>query len=188
MNLKNHQPKKSAVGHRVEIFLRGQYPRNSAKLIGRQFGVSPATAERWLRGEAPTVAHFEKMAAAFGEPFLREVFNEAFVARDERLERLEQNLSLVTHGLLASAHVAGPASVLPEQSDRSLADRARSWLIWIQRMSRFINWDELRQIVPSPARQELIGELIKTIPVTIPSHTDIYASTEIIDYNYPSEN
>ncbi len=62
------------VGPRTANFLRVRYPRPRAKQIAKDFKVSTATAERWLAGEAPTVAYIEQMTAMFGEAYVRAVY------------------------------------------------------------------------------------------------------------------
>lgn len=82
----------AGLGPRVAAFLRERYPRDRAKLIGRDFSVSPGTAERWLAGYAPAVWHIEAMYEVFGEAFARSLFVEAFAGRDARLQQLERAL------------------------------------------------------------------------------------------------
>src|SRR4051794_20791050 len=81
------------VGPRVAEFLREAYPKHHAKLIARDFKVSPSTAERWLAGHAPTVSHLEEMTGRWGERFIAAVFREAFERRDQRIALIEAELA-----------------------------------------------------------------------------------------------
>lgn len=79
----------SGLGPRISRLLKQIYPRDRAKLIARRFKVSESTAERWLRGHAPTTQYIEEMYAEWGITFVKAVFIEAFQNEDPRIAALE---------------------------------------------------------------------------------------------------
>jgi hypothetical protein len=79
----------SGLGPRISQLLKQIYPRDRAKLIARRFKVSESTAERWLRGHAPTTHYIEEMYAEWGIRFVQAVFIEAFQNEDPRIAALE---------------------------------------------------------------------------------------------------
>jgi hypothetical protein len=116
-------PQILGVGPHVAAFLRLAYPRHRAKRIAREFGVSPKTAERWLAGAAPTIAHVEAMVACWGARFLAAVFPEAFTQRDRRIAELEAELA---RSPARTMDAGSPACDLPGTSAGALSSEGGS--------------------------------------------------------------
>jgi len=135
------------LGPRVAAFLREAYPRDRAKLIARRFRVSESTAERWLRGHAPTTDHIEEMYGEWGTAFVMAVFSEAFAARDPRVSELE------AYRAQEARAVHRPRDVQPRPS-LPTADHVECSARQVQASARQV-WD--------PGRR-LIGELLETVP------------------------
>lgn len=112
-------PQNLGVGPRVAAFLRGAYSRDRAKRIARDFRVSPQTAERWLAGHAPTVAHIEAMVAQFGRPFIAALFVEACQEQEQRIAALEAELARMR----AEAERAKAAVPVPGERERLRSSR-----------------------------------------------------------------
>ena len=150
------------VGPRTADFLRQRYPKARAKLIARDFGVSVGTAERWLRGEAPTVAHIEQMTALFGEDYIRAVFAEAFENQDKRVSELESSLveTFVAGGLAGIVAGAAYAHGLLNQG----ASIFSGVVSWAAGLVGFSPGQNLIEFQASPERVILIEGLIETVP------------------------
>jgi len=139
------------LGPRIAAFLRDAYPRDRAKLIARRFDVSESTAERWLRGVAPTTAYLEEMYGEWGAPFVRAVFLEAFDVRDPRIAALESQQK--ARQTTAPPKVPGPPPETPplsggvEYSARRLYSRAEA---------------SARHVGPSVC--SILADLVSTIP------------------------
>ena len=154
-------PATYGVGARTAAFLRQAYRRPRAKLIARDFGISPKTAELWLQGTAPTTAHIEKMIAMFGERYLRMAFPEAFQKSDDRLQTLK--------GLYFQVFWEGGAAGVVVPLDHSRGRRSdgkrafKKVLAWLAR--RFHLQPRTAQIkLPSHSeRTNLIEGLIETV-------------------------
>ena len=157
------------VGPRTAAFLHETYPKPRAKLIARDFKVSTGTAERWLRGEAPTVGHIEQMTATFGPPYIRALFIEAFDQQDKRIKELEA-LSL---GALVAQGVKGVDAGLTYI--RSLFDQVTAVLGAVANRA-----GNLVGASPSPTaieafpenRMLLINGLIGTVPKAVSGPLD----------------
>lgn len=155
------------IGPRTAAFLREIYPKDRAKLIARDFRVSVGTAERWLRGEAPTTAHVEQMVARFGAPYLRRLFVEAF---DEGDSRLEQLMVSVSQGLVA-ASLAGVMTGVAHARDllyrggNAIGEAAG----WALRAIGLENSAPLLEAPNDPERILLIEALIETVPLALPA-------------------
>ncbi|WP_198384227.1 hypothetical protein [Roseomonas sp. KE2513] len=150
------------VGPRTAEFLRQRYPKSRAKLIARDFGVSIGTAERWLRGAAPTVAHIEQMTALFGEEYVRVVFAEAFASQDQRVAALEASIvgTFVAGGLAGILAGTAYAHGLLNQG-ATIFSSAVNWAVG------FIGLSPSHQLIEfqaSPERVLLIEGLIETVP------------------------
>lgn len=62
------------MGSRVSWWLRRRYRTHTAKKVAREFGVSVATAKRWLAGALPTTDHLSAMAGRFGHTFVALIY------------------------------------------------------------------------------------------------------------------
>ena len=98
------------------MFLRSRYPHHRAKTLARVFSVSVTTAQRWLDGYPPTIRHFEKMYAVWGEPLIRAVFPEAFCGIHRELP--------VRRSILPTS-ISDTASEQPEFADQLISTRER---------------------------------------------------------------
>ena len=144
------------LGPNVAAFLRQRFPKNAAKLIATEFGVSIATAERWLAGIHLSAKHIAQMQAKWGEPFTRAAFPRTFLAVDAANTSLSAELEAARQArdvaeqelqrrrdeeaphsgwtLYSSARDEAPAelthfSVTREQAPKQgLGARIRSWL------------------------------------------------------------
>ena len=154
-------PMAYGVGPRTAAFLQQAYRRPRAKSIARDFGVSPKTAELWLKGKAPTTAHIEEMIGMFGERYLRVVFPEAFQKSDEHLQSLK--------GLYLQVFWEGGAAgvVVPLAPSRGRSGRGKrvvnEILAWLA--TRFHLQPRKAKIVlpPQPERTHLVEGLIETV-------------------------
>lgn len=177
-------PKILGVGQRTSAYLKEYYPKNRAKLIARDFNVSVGTAERWLSGQAPTVAHIEQMAAVFGEGYIRCVFSEAFNHRDERIRSLEDQLVSAAQGLLSGALIARDFTLsMNALPNTRLRFKMARIMTWASHALRFVNIPEFIRLIPDKKRQALIEELIETIP-TIEHDPTIKSQGEIRKLTY----
>lgn len=154
-------PPRLGVGPRVADFLRQVYPRNRAKMIAREFGVSDSTAERWLSDHAPTTNHLEQMYAKWGEAFVRAIFPEAFANNDSRLKDLSDTLKLVAvAGGMSGAAIAAEVAA-------GVTSPATGMARWWSFTSRFLGRasSETEPLVPSdPHRIQLLEDLLTTVP------------------------
>lgn len=156
------EPKILGVGPRIAAYLRVAYPKSRAKLIARDFHVSTGTAERWLKGEAPTVAHIEQMTAVFGEPYIRALFAEAFERHDERIKELEASTlsAIVASG--ADGVAAGVSYI------RNLADQGvtvlKEFADWAGKLVGLAPGPQLIEASPDAGRLLLVTSLIETVP------------------------
>jgi hypothetical protein len=64
-------------GARCAEWLRREFPEPRAKLIARQFGVSPRTVEKWLAGDMPANRAWLAMAGRWGWRFVAHVMEPA---------------------------------------------------------------------------------------------------------------
>jgi hypothetical protein len=156
------EPKILGVGPRTAAYLRTAYSKNRAKLIARDFHVSEGTAERWLRGEAPTVAHIEQITVFFGSSYIRAVFTEAFEQQDQRIKELEE----ATLGATVSRAYGVAMENIP--SVQSLTDRGLSALrdigTWAGGWFGHASADfKAHQEAPDDSRIRLIKSLIATV-------------------------
>jgi hypothetical protein len=85
-------------GPHVAGWLRSTYSGSRAKRVAKDFGVSQATAKRWLAGEAPTAAALARMVNRFGWRFVSSIceplvgcpaMQAEMSALEHRLSRLE---------------------------------------------------------------------------------------------------
>ena len=160
------EPKILGVGPRTAAYLRVAYPKSRAKLIARDFRVSTGTAERWLKGEAPTVAHIEQMTAVFGEPYIRALFAEAFERHDERIKELEAS----TLSAIVASGVDGVAAGVSYV--RSLADQGvtalKEFADWAGSLVGLSPGPQLIEGPPDAERMLLITGLIETVRKELP--------------------
>lgn len=163
------EPKILGVGPRTAAYLRIAYPKSRAKLIARDFRVSTGTAERWLKGEAPTVAHIEQMTAVFGEPYIRALFVEAFERHDERIKELEA-LSLSAIVASGVGGVAAGVSYIRNLADQGVT-ALKELADWAGKLVRLSPASQLFEISPDPGRILLITGLIETVPDRLPPPT-----------------
>jgi hypothetical protein len=149
------------VGPRTAAFLKETYARPRAKLIARDFDVSVGTAERWLSGEAPTVAHIEQMTGLFGEEYVRAVFIEAFERQDYRIRLLEDAVqaAFAAGGAIGVVVGAAHAYGLLEGVKRPLG----GWFTWAGQTLGLIAAPPQLHLEPDPARTVLINGLIETV-------------------------
>lgn len=64
-----HAKAAEMAGERVADWLRREYPEPRAKVIARQFNVSPRTVENWLAGTMPQNRAWLDMCALWGRRF-----------------------------------------------------------------------------------------------------------------------
>lgn len=164
------EPKILGVGPRTAAYLRVAYPKSRAKLIARDFRVSTGTAERWLKGEAPTVAHIEQMTVVFGEPYIRALFAEAFERHDERIKELEAS---TLKAIVASGFDGVAAGV---HYVRNLADQGvtalQEFADWASKLVGLSPSTERIEASPDAGRMLLITGLIETVPDRLPPPSD----------------
>lgn len=124
--------------------------------------MSEGTAELWLSGKAPTTAHVEQMVARFGEPYVRNVFAEAFARHDERIKRLETSM---VEAFVAGGIAGVMAGVTYAQG--LLHDGAGAIGEWIGQAAYLVGLSDPPAFIalePDPERTLLVQELIETVP------------------------
>ena len=150
--------KKLGIGPRTADFLKSYYPSPWAKLIARDFNVSPATANLWLQGKAPTTAHLEEMMAKFGLPFVQAVFIEACENKDPRVDALVPVVvGQVTDGRqFMNGFTLGVLSA---------ANRIANWISG----SAYQALRRSEPMQPHAQKLLLIEQLIQTVPLALPA-------------------
>lgn len=86
------------MGARVAAWARQAYPKDTAKLLSRQFGASPHTTKKWIAGCLPSNEHLAAMGRAWGKRFLAFVYEPVVgpwrhYAMDEELEDLKTRIA-----------------------------------------------------------------------------------------------
>ena len=154
------------VGPRVALWLRTQYPHDRAKLVARQFRVSPTQAQHWLDGTAPTTQHLEAMFAHWGRTFLDAVFIEASHQNDVAFRELVAARSILLRQLDANRNPLDAAREL-----RCLNPRWR-W-IWAAELRPRVEYAARRQDWSRQMRATVanVPELLDTLLATVPSPT-----------------
>lgn len=86
------------MGARVAAWVRQAYPRDTAKLLARDFGASPHTTKKWIGGCLPSNEHLAAMGRRWGKRFLAFVYEPVVgpwrhYAMDEELEALKTRIA-----------------------------------------------------------------------------------------------
>ena len=117
------------MGARVSAWARQAYPRDTAKLLARDFGASPHTTKKWLSGCLPSNEHLAAMGRRWGKRFLAFVYEPVVgpwrhYAMDEELRDLKSRIAEIEREYADGSIDASPAPMAGNAADVALAPDA----------------------------------------------------------------